>query len=265
MPSKSAVQNLVSRALASAFRRNDRRLKRRNSRTEQLETRALLAVFTVSSTADTGSGSLRAAIDSANGAAGADQVVFAPSTNGTEFDLGGTQFTITESLTITGNGAGNTVIDAQLNSRIFEIASSAANVTITGVTLKNGRVSGAGQQNGGAIRSAATGILSISSSVLNTNSVDDTTGTDARGGAVFVSGGSLTVFGSTIAGNAADRGGAIHAAGNSDVTITTSNVDGNVATNDGGAVYAGLGGQGDVTITGSTLENNQSQRRGGAI
>ena len=265
MFSRNTLRNLVSRALASAFRRTDRRLKPRNSRTEQLETRALLAVFTVSSTADAGAGSLRQAILDANGAAGADQIVFAPSTNGTEFDLGGTQFTITESLTITGNGADNTVIDAQMTSRIFEITDSAVNVTIAGVRLKNGRVEGAGLQVGGAIRSLATGTLSISSSVLSGNTADDTSGTSAYGGAVFVQGGSLTVFGSTISGNTADWGGAIYANGDSDVSITSSNVDGNFASNDGGAIYAGFGGQGDVTITGSTLENNVSEKRGGAI
>ena len=261
---KNTLQNLISRAFLASNRSN-RRLKRRNSRTEQLETRALLAVFTVTSNADSGTGSLRVAITNANATPGPDEITFDLATNGTEFDLGGTQFTITESLTITGNGADNTVIDAQLNSRIFDIASSAVNVTITGVTLKNGRVSAAGTQTGGAIRSAATGILSISSSVLSTNTVDDTTGTDAYGGAVFVQGGSLAVFGSTITGNTADWGGAIYAAGGSDVSITVSNVDGNFATNDGGAVYAGFGGQGDVTITGSTLESNISQKRGGAI
>jgi CSLREA domain-containing protein len=266
MISKNSLRNLVARALASAFRRTDKRLKRRNSRTEQLETRALLAVFTVTSTADiAAAGTLRHAIDQANSTPGDDEIRFDVATIGTEFDLGGTQFTITESLTITGNGPDNTVIDAQLNSRIFEIAFSAVNVTIFGVTLKNGRVTGPGLQVGGAIQSLASGTLSISSSVLSTNTVDDTTGTDAYGGAVFVQVGNLTVFDSTMTGNTADWGGAIYAAGDSHVAITSSNVDGNIASNDGGAIYAGFGGQGDVTITSSTLENNQSQRRGGAI
>jgi CSLREA domain-containing protein len=266
MISKNTLRNLVSRALATTVRRTSKRRRNRNSATEPLETRALLAVFTVTSTADTtAAGTLRSAIDQANTTPGDDEIKFGIATNATEFDLGGTQFTITESLTITGNGPDNTVIDAQLNSRIFEIAFSAVNVTIFGVTLKNGRVTGPGLQVGGAIQSLASGTLSISSSVLSTNTVDDTTGTDAYGGAVFVQVGNLTVFDSTMTGNTADWGGAIYAAGDSHVAITSSNVDGNIASNDGGAIYAGFGGQGDVTITSSTLENNQSQRRGGAI
>ena len=264
--SRNTLRNVVSRALATTVRRTSKRQKSRNSATEPLETRALLAVFTVTSTADTtAAGTLRSAIDQANTTPGDDEIKFDVATNGFEFDLGGTQFKITESLTITGNGATATVIDAQFNSRILDISGSAVNVSISGVTLKNGRVAGAGLQVGGAILFNSTGTLSISGSVLSANTVDDTTGTDAYGGAVFVQGGSLTVFGSTISGNTADWGGAIYANGNSDVSITSSTVDGNVASNDGGAIYAGFGGQGDVTITGSTLQNNQSQRRGGAI
>jgi predicted outer membrane repeat protein len=266
MISKNTLRNLVSRALASTVRRTSKRRKNRNSATEPLETRALLAVFTVTSTADTtAAGTLRSAINQANSTPGDDEIKFDVATNGIEFDLAGTQFSITESLTITGNGATATVIDALSNSRIFDISGSAVNVSISGVTLKNGRVAGAGLQVGGAILFNSTGTLSISGSVLSTNTVDDTTGSEAYGGAVFVQGGSLEIFGSTVTGNTADWGGALYANGNSDVSITSSTVVQNVASNDGGAIYAGFGGQGDVTITGSTLQNNQSQRRGGAI
>jgi CSLREA domain-containing protein len=68
----------------------------------------------------TGDLSLREAIVLANSSPGANTITFATSTNGTEFDLSLSQFEITEILTITGNGASNTVIDAQqgVQSRI---------------------------------------------------------------------------------------------------------------------------------------------------
>ena len=48
----------------------------RDARAEPLETRALLSVYTVTTTADEGAGSLRQAIDDANAAPGADEIRF---------------------------------------------------------------------------------------------------------------------------------------------------------------------------------------------
>ena len=80
-----------------------------------LEDRALLAAILVNSLADNVTGgdgltTLREAILAANSSVGADSISFAPGLNGTlSLSLG--QMTISDSLTITGNGAANTTVD----------------------------------------------------------------------------------------------------------------------------------------------------------
>ncbi len=302
MISRNAIKNLVSRAF-SATARSNRRLKKRNSGTEQLETRALLAVFTVSSTADAGTGSLRQAIIDANSAVGADVINFATATNGTEFDLTTGQMTISETVTINGNGAGNTIIDAQQNSRIFDISSTAGNVTINKLTLKNGRTTGNNPDSsttthsGGAIRSASSGTLTISGSALTANSTtgsraeggairnqsgpivildstldgNSTAGTNAGGGAIFSRGGSVSIGRSTLSGNSTagdtSGGGAIFSYDlSAAVTLSQSTVSGNSTAGTSSEGAAVLGVFGPIFVSQSTLTlNNASNSSGGAI
>ena len=265
MNSKKNFRSLVSRVFSAAGRSN-RRLKKHNPRTEQLETRALLAVFTVSSTADAGAGSLRQAIIDANGAAGADVINFSSATNGTEFDLTTGQMTISETVTINGNGAGNTIVDAQQNSRIFDIASTAGNVTINNLTLKNGRTTGNNPDSsttthsGGAIRSASSGTLTISGSVLTANS---TTGTRAEGGAIRTQSGPIVILDSTLDGNSTAGsnagGGAIFSRGGS-VSIGRSTLSGNSTagnTSGGGTIFT-YDLSAAVTLSQSTVSGNST-------
>ena len=171
MLSRNILRNLVSRALASTGRRSARRLIRRNSATERLESRKLLTTFTVTNSNDSNSasGTLRAAISQANFNPGPDTIDFDTAVNGVEIDLAFGQMDITGSLEIIGNGAENTIIDARQFSRIFNIMDSSppfagsppfggssvssvipTDVTISNVTLKNGKV---------AFNSAAGGAL----------------------------------------------------------------------------------------------------------
>src|SRR5204862_4922896 len=127
---------------------------------ECLEDRILLATITVTSAADSGGGSLRNALASA---ASGDTIEFASAINGTPIVLTSGELTISQSLTITGNGAAKTIIDAQHNSRIFSIIGSAGDVEFDGLTLVNGKTTAAGRTSaggaGGAVFSAATGRL----------------------------------------------------------------------------------------------------------
>lgn len=77
-----------------------------------------------------------------------DQIVFAPDQNGTIAVWLG-QMEITQSLTLTGHGPDNTIIDTQQNSRIFEIEHPAGDVTLDGFTLKNSRTAADGREYGG--------------------------------------------------------------------------------------------------------------------
>ena len=68
---------------------------------------------TVTNTNDSGAGSLRAAIAAA---ANGDTIDFAPALNGQTITLTSGALTITQSLTISGPGAGNLTITATLRS-----------------------------------------------------------------------------------------------------------------------------------------------------
>ncbi len=72
-------------------------------RVESLEERDVPATFVVNSTADSGMGSLRDAITSANSTAGADQIVFAIGTGPQTITLTAALPTITETVQILGN------------------------------------------------------------------------------------------------------------------------------------------------------------------
>src|SRR3990172_1595105 len=121
---------------------------RRRLRLEPLEDRRLLALVTVTTLADTvdfndGVTSLREAIFATNTVSGADTIDFAPS-----LTAGGPATTlltqgelaITDSLTINGPGADLLTIDAQQQSRIFNITATNGDYAISGIGLHGGGV-----------------------------------------------------------------------------------------------------------------------------
>ena len=238
-----------------------RAARSKQSCTESLEFRSLLTTFTVTSLADSGAGSLRQAILDANNTAGDDEIVFQSGLNGT-IALTSGQMTISETVEITGNGAANSIIDAQGNSRIFEISSGA--VSLSGLTLQNGQIAGNNvnyadnTNNGGAIKSLSSGTLTISGSTITGNS---TLGGGAHGGAIFSDTGAIVIIESVLSGNrttgdGAYGGGLFGRSG--EVTITRSTLSGNLtegASSDGGAVFVA---NGSVSIKQSTLSANST-------
>ena len=229
--------------------------------TESLEFRSLLTIFTVTSLADSGAGSLRQAILDANNSAGDDEIVFQSGLNGT-IALTSGQMTISETVEITGNGAANSIIDAQGDSRIFDISSGA--VSLSGLTLQNGQIAGNNvnyadnTNNGGAIKSLSSGTLTISGSTITGNS---TLGGGAHGGAIFSDTGALVIIESVLSGNRTKGDGA-YGGGlfcrSGEVTITRSTLSGNLtegASSDGGAVFVA---NGSVSIKQSTLSANST-------
>ncbi|MFP4438041.1 MAG: choice-of-anchor Q domain-containing protein [Chloroflexaceae bacterium] len=156
---------------------------------------------------------------------------------------------ISTSLTIDG-GSGVTIErdSGAGNFRIFTISGAGVEVTLDSLTIRNGRVTGAG---GGIFNSDAT--LTISNSTVSGNRTDD----GAGGG---------------TSGRAGGDGGGIFNTGN--LTISNSTVGSNRAGNGGsGSIFDGAGGggggiynRGIVTISNSTVSDNQtgSGSRGGA-
>ena len=245
--------------------------------------------------------SLREAIVLANSSPGADTITFAPSTNGTEFDLSLGQMVISETVTIIGNGASRSVIDAQQMSRIFVTTETAGNVTLSDMTVKNGRTSGVGtgfydtSYAGGAILWLSSGVLTLNRTTFTGNS---TLGELAGGGAILVAHGALIVNESSFYGNSTagvnSEGGAISAqlgsllvrnsmfSGNSttgdyseggaifslafDTSMIQSTISGNIASgidSQGGGLFTQ---QGNILISQSTITGNSSSiSAGGGI
>ncbi|MFZ6760822.1 DUF4347 domain-containing protein, partial [Undibacterium sp. Ji50W] len=138
-----------------------------------------LATVTFTNGNDTGAGSLRNAI----AAAGAGDTVTSNASRTVTLTSG--QLTISQNLTINGdldsNGTPDVIVDANYNSRVLTITTG--NVTLNGLVLEHGLVSG----NGGAYNS------------LN--------GQDALGAGLNITGGTVTIKNSTITANVAAGGG----------------------------------------------------------
>jgi predicted outer membrane repeat protein len=213
------------------------------------------ATFTVTNLNDSGAGSLRAAIVSANGAAGADIVNFQAGLTGT-ITLTTGEIAITDDVTITGPGAGSmTITKSGAAGRMLDINVGTPTVTISGLTFQGGDPAG----SGGAI-AIRGGTLTVQSSVFTNNS---TTGTFAGGGALYSYHGTVNIQNSVFSGNTGAGGGALYSNyGGGPVNIQNSTFSGNTARRAGGALYATAP---NVTIQGSTFSGNTAGRAGGAL
>ena len=147
------------------------------------------ANLVVTSTADSGFGTLRSAIASAvNG----DTVSFAPGTNGTPIVLTTGQITIGTAITILGNGAVNTIIDGNHASCAFYIPTHVPNDTIRIEQLKI--QNGYNTTGGGGI--SVYGLTSSDGFILNVSYVEITAcisncGCSGGGGAMGMRSGNI--------------------------------------------------------------------------
>ncbi len=206
----------------------------------------LYGLITVSTSADSGAGSLRQAVlDAAVG----EEIQF--SVTGT-ITLTSGQIQISQNLTITGPGTANLTIDGNNNSRIFYV--SAGTVNISGVTLDNGNSA----SYGGAIENEGT--LNLTNCVI-TNCDANGIG-NGYGGAIDNYGGTVTLQDCTLSGNTAtDDGGAIRNEGGT-VNVTNCTINGNTASGAGGGIQAYSG---TLNVTNSTISGNNATDGGGGI
>jgi CSLREA domain-containing protein len=191
-----------------------------------------------------GNTTLRAAIEEANALAGADSISLAAGT----FTLGLGEITISSDLTITGAGAGATIIDGASLSRIFNITSGT--VTISDLTITNGD---AGAGNGGGIQVGSSATVNLVDVALTGN-------TGFFGGAI-VNAGALDLTNVTIANNTAtsDAGG-IWSQGNfSSLNATNVTISGNATPGLGGGLYVTK----NATLTNVTITNNSASQGAG--
>ncbi len=202
-----------------------------------------LATLSVTSTADSGAGSLR---DVVAAAAPGDTVTFA--VTGT-IALTSGEITIPVDLAITGPGASQLAIDGGGSSSLFYVPADVT-VSISGLALTGGY---AAEGDGGAIYNDGT--LTVDNCRLTGNTAD------FYGGAIL-NNGTLTITSSSLTGNTAteDYGGAIEDYGT--LTIRNSTLSDNIAGSDGGAMS--LDG-GEATLVNVTFAHNSSGGIGGAI
>jgi CSLREA domain-containing protein len=154
---------------------------------------------------------------------------------------------IRANLTLQGVGASSPIIKAlNFHDRVFQVLSGT--VTISGVTIEGGNVSG----NGGGIENDST--LTLLNSIVSANQAS------GQGGGIFNSpGSSLTLTRSTLVRNQAGaEGGGIANSGS--LASVNSTITGNTSATAGGGIY----NQGNITINNNlTIALNQAGQGGG--
>jgi CSLREA domain-containing protein len=226
---------------------------------------ATIYVDTTADEFDTGSGcSLREAIQAANtdsafggctAGSGADTIVVPAGTyvlarTGVDEDLNATgDLDVRASLTISGAGAGQTVVDAAGIDRVFDLHTGADSVVFSGVTISGGVVTG----HGGGINDLDAN-LTLSDTIVRSNDAS------ISGGGVRVYSGTLTISGGQIFSNSAGLGGGIRTE-NGPATLDGGQVYSNTASNGGGVDF----GAGGATVSGTHICSNTVTSTGGGI
>ena len=193
-----------------------------------------------------GACTLRAALEEANARVYCGPVAITFSVTG-QISLVNGQLFIAHNITLTGPGASQLTIRRSTgagtpNFRILQVLSNAV-ASISGVSFSGGNVSG----SGGGIASAGT--LTLTNVSIAGNSAIDT----ARGGGMYVFGGSVAMNSSSINGNSAVNGGGIFIDSGT-VTLAHSTVAGNNANSGIGGGIANSGGV--LLMVNSTISGN---------
>ena len=156
-----------------------------------------MATFTVTTLADSGAGSLRQAVEDANGALGADTIVFSVSG---QINLT-SQLALTDDVTIDGDINGDNKADIIISggdtTRIFQQSGTLTDVALLSLTLTNGFTNtGLGTTSGGGAIQASDGtLLIVDTTIQNSRAL--------YGGGIKTNGTFTTITNSLITGNLA--------------------------------------------------------------
>lgn len=152
-------------------------------------------------------------------------------------------------------------------------ALSLRRTTVTG----NSSVVGGGGGSGGGIHQGGSQAMDLIDSVISLNQARSSEDAGAGGGVFTQSGSTVTLTGTTVAGNVAEgvvdgnesRGGGLYVAFGSSWTITRSSVSGNSAGSASGNTPGAGGGiyslDAELRITDSTVADNRAEGRGGGL
>lgn len=214
-----------------------------------------MAIINVTTTADSGAGSLRAAIASAQAG---DSIKFASTLANKVIKLTSGQINLTKNLTIDGTGAANLTISGNNTGRVFEVAKH-IDATVRNLSITNGYST----SRGGGIRVVDYGSITVENCRFSNNR-------GGLGGAIHIGYASKgTVINSSFDSNdgtlakSGFSSGAIATYGSGNLTVKNSQFTNNKGVN-GGAIYSLLGG---LTVENSVFRNNSSEGDigGGAI
>ena len=209
------------------------------------------ATISVTSTADSGPGTLRAALTNVSDG----DIINAKGVSGT-IQLTSGELEVTNGVTIIGPGPSSLSVDGNGTGRVMNMnIPSAQGVTIIGLTITNGVATNDNNDSGGGIYNNTASTLTLSNCAFAGNNAD-------FGGAVFVDASSaslvLTVINCSFMSNSANVGaGAISAecddlVNASQLLVTNSVFNGNQGRNFGDAINS----YGLATVVGSTFINN---------
>jgi predicted outer membrane repeat protein len=226
---------------------------------QPLEERAVPTAYTVTSLADTGTGSgtsgdLRYCITQSN-----------LTTGGNTIDMTGVTGTITlttslpnitEDVTITGPGPSNLTLNVNGTGRGF--FQETPNFGVSGLTITGSVTSG----SGGAIWVGADYNLTVTDAVISGNT------SGGRGGAIYFDvNGSLAITNSSITHNSSGAGGGgVYFFGTAtSYTISNSTIANNTGVNGAGLSFEAFSGTSTANIINSTITGNSASGTGGGI
>jgi predicted outer membrane repeat protein len=234
------------------------------SNIEILESRIAPATLVVMNLNDTGTGSLRAAIATADLTSG-DRIEFHHGLQGT-ISLDSGELLITSRMSIVGPGAADITVatGGHAHGRVFDINAPSktvdAPVSISGLTITNG---------GTLISSNPGGGIYSTESLTLTHVVISGCQTGGKGGGVYIlpdtSNAKVTITDSTISDNIAtgDGGGLFikmpaptAGAAGAKVSISNSVITGNTSGNTGGGIFED--GAASMTVAGTKVSNNSA-------
>lgn len=212
--------------------------------------RAHATTLTVTSTADSGVGSLRDAIAAASDG---DTIQFDAALNGQTITLTSAELVIDKGITLSGPGPDMLAVSRDSNASNFRIfhVTPGHTVIIEGVTVSGGHGDGEG---GGVLNEQAT--LIIDNCTVQSNSTEAITG-GAIANVGEQSSAIMTIVNSTVSNNSVtgNAGGIINSG---TLTISNSTVSNNTAS----AVFPAIFGMGGGISNGGMLEVSQSMISG---
>ncbi len=247
MSSWNILRWLQPRAAGVFYRWRPQRRYTVRLRLEQLEDRLTPSPVTVTSSGDSGPGTLRTVL-----AAAISGEVIDFAANVRTIDLTSAGLTVGTSVTIQNDlGTGPVTIDGANQFTVFTV-NSGVTATLSGLTIQNGN-SGA---NGGGGVFINSGTLTVNDSTFSGNSA-------AYGGGIENDNGALTVNNSTFSGNSASvSGGGIFNNGGTLSTVSDSTFSDNSASGFGGGIENDAG---TLTVSDSTFSGNSAAYYGGGI